>query len=239
MSTEPILWEKAPSSSKSYLVQVLHWFHYRPHALKGSWRHEEVLTWELIRALEILPADCFVEGLVRLIGSKSEALAEVTTSLLSCLDDVTVTPYPSLQLDGSKRNCRADVGLGVPDGAQLWVEVKTGRAAARSLSAQLRAQVNALQRIAAPAPAAVVALLPDGMAATEVPSVSWSEVCAVLTKGLERLAVAVPAKPTRRGYERLAEELRSRIESHVGCIPPNSRLQRPAATRNRAVEKSK
>lgn len=40
---EPKLWADADPRQKSYVVQILHWFYYRPTRLKASWKQEEVL----------------------------------------------------------------------------------------------------------------------------------------------------------------------------------------------------
>jgi hypothetical protein len=225
MSTEPELWNDADDRAKSHLVQVLHWFHFRPRALKGSWQREEVLTWELIRALDLLPVESLLGPLLQALRGTSDSVGTVTECLLARLPNVAVTPYPSLQMNGAQRNCRADIGFVAPDGAQLWVEVKTSRAAMRDLAGQIRLQADALQRIASPSPAAVVALLPDGAAALDVPSVSWSAVRHVLAAALDGLPTVIPSPGLRRGYERVARELDARIASHPGCTPPNKPLQ--------------
>jgi hypothetical protein len=48
-TTEFDLWKETLAEQRSFLVEVLHWFHYRPAALKRSWAREEAITWELLR----------------------------------------------------------------------------------------------------------------------------------------------------------------------------------------------
>lgn len=78
LDTEFKLWAEADQWLKSYVVKILHWFHYRPGRLKASWKQEEVLAWELLRALDVLPQRLLLRPLLeRIASSSSDADAAV------------------------------------------------------------------------------------------------------------------------------------------------------------------
>lgn len=210
--TEFKLWAAADSRQKSYVVQLLHWFHYRPTRLKACWKQEEVLTWELIRALEVLPQSLFLRPLLRLI-EPANALVEAAVHSLG-KDRIIVTPYPSLELSGSKRNCKSDIGLGSIERPTIWIEAKTARFRASDLEAQLRQQKVAMARLFPEKPTALVTLLPTARALSAFPNLSWDDVLITLRLFEGAVASAVPDLDMSYGYRLLAAELAERIESH-------------------------
>jgi len=121
---EMTLWRGTTPEQRFFLGQVLHWFHFRPRALKGAWMLEEPLTWELYRALDLLPHGLFVKPLLRRLGTLAPRVESAVKPLLSC-EDIVITPYPSLELTGSKSNRRSDLGLGIGSSPRLWIEAKT------------------------------------------------------------------------------------------------------------------
>jgi hypothetical protein len=215
--TEFAHWLATSSGQRSYLVEVLHWFHYRTTALKRSWTKEEVLTWELLRSMELLPQSMFLQPLLCSISAlSSEAETAVTPLLL--VTHVTVYRYPSLQLKGSKRNCRSDIGFGLAEGPTVWVEAKTARFKVQDLREQLEQQREALSASLQSLPTALVTLLPAFQAVPGIPNLSWHEVMRVFEAGVVALRSTVTNEDIRRGYETLAIEMIQRITSHPNGI---------------------
>lgn len=214
--SERELWNGAHAGQKSFLVEVLHWYHFRTPALRGSWRTEEALTWELIRALQLLPKPILLRPLLDrlvLLGGETAAAAR---PLLEA--GVEVEPYPSLGYVDERPNCRSDVGLRARGHSRIWLEAKTRSFSAEDLSAQLAEQRAALSRIAPDEPTAVVALLPSRLAAAFRPCLTWGDVLAALEEGLAGLPCLLPERDVRRGYELVARELADRIRTHPNGI---------------------
>lgn len=215
-SSERALWNEAPAGQKSFLVEVLHWYHFRTPALRGSWRTEEALTWELIRALQLLPPPVLLAPLLRrLEQAGGEALA-ATGPLLEA--EVEIVPYPSLGYVEERQNCRSDVGLNVSGTPRVWLEAKTRIFAKEDLVDQLTEQRAALARITPGHPTAVVAILPVALAAPFQPCLTWADVVAAVDEGLDILGSLLPDEKLRRGYETLAKELAERIRTHPNQI---------------------
>ena len=208
------LWRSANGLQKSYLVNVLHWFHYRPRRLQSSWKQEEVLTWELIRALEILPQRLFARPLIEHLGTLNPPAQRASQRMLQA-PMVEVTPYPSLELQGGKRNCKSDIGLGVPaERPSIWIEAKTARFSAVKLRNQLDQQANAMASLFDENPYALVTLLPTNRTLEEYPNLSWDTVVSILQSCLSSLSRILQEEDLFRGYWRIAEELIGRIQSH-------------------------
>src|SRR5438067_457649 len=107
--TEFSRWRKLPDGQKSFAVELLHFFHYVPQRVRRCWTREELLTWELYRALELLPRLMALRPFVSLCAEAGGNAAAATSQLLRDLDPVQVVPYPRLNLGGNKRNCKADL----------------------------------------------------------------------------------------------------------------------------------
>lgn len=212
VTTEFKLWADADPRQKSYVVQILHWFHYRPTRLKACWKQEEVLTWELIRALEVLPQGLFLRPLLRLIAPSSTRVEAAIHSLGE--GRIRVAPYPSLELSGSKRNCKSDIGLGLNGRPTIWIEAKTASFRSSDLEAQLRQQEAAMTRLFPETPTAIVTLLPTPRALSAFPNLSWDDVLEMLRSFEAAVTSAVPDPDMSYGYRLLAAELAERIESH-------------------------
>jgi hypothetical protein len=212
--TEFELWRTVDGRQKSHLVNVLHWFHYRPLRLLASWKQEEVLTWELIRALEILPQRFFVRHLLELLGTSGSTAVSAARHLLQA-SAVEITPYPSLELRGGKRNCRSDIGLGLlHQRPNVWIEAKTARFSTAKLREQLDQQASAMASLLHGTPHVLVTLLPAHRRIADYPNLSWETVAEVLQSCIRGLEHLVPDEDLRRGYVRIAKELVDRIESH-------------------------
>ena len=210
---EMTLWRGTTPEQRSFLGQVLHWFHFRPRALKGAWMLEEPITWELYRALDLLPRSLFVNPLLRRLGELDPVVESAVAPLLSC-QDLVITPYPSLELTGAKSNCRSDLGLGIGLSPRLWIEAKTAPFKHLDLLEQLRAQQLALQSLSPSEKVAVVALVPSDSLLKEWPSLPWSALAVALESGRTHLRGAIADPGLRSGYERLATEMIDRIKSH-------------------------
>ncbi len=214
--TEFKLWAEADPRQKSYVVQILHWFHYRPTRLKASWKQEEVLTWELLRALEILPQRLFLRPLLHRLASRNEQVEMAVQSFGE--SRIKVTPYPSLELSGSKRNCKSDIGLGLDGRPTIWIEAKTASFRASDLEAQLRQQESSMTSLFPDTPNALVTLLPAAHALSTFPNLSWDDVLSALRSCERELPLAIPDSELSHGYGLLALELAGRIEMHPNRV---------------------
>lgn len=212
IDTEYKLWADADARQKSYVVQILHWFHYRPTRLKASWKQEEVLTWELIRAFDVLPQNLFLHPLLQRLAPHSSQLGAVVRSLGK--GRIRITPYPSLELKSSKRNCKSDIGLGLDGRPTIWIEAKTASFRASDLEAQLRQQEASMALLLPDSPKALITLLPTPRALDTFPNLSWDDVLAVLGSFEHDVAALIPDPGASYGYRLLASELARRIESH-------------------------
>jgi hypothetical protein len=65
---EPTAWAAMPHGQRSFVVRLLHFLHFRPRLLAKSWRGEEVLTWELLQCLHVLPRSLFLAPLLAARG---------------------------------------------------------------------------------------------------------------------------------------------------------------------------
>lgn len=213
MHTEFALWSDTLPEQRSFLVEVLHWFHYRPRALKRSWSREEVLTWELIRALELLPQRFFAIPLLAHLAELSPESRAAISPLLTA-ERVTISRYPSLRLAGTKRNCRSDIGIGLTTSPTVWIEAKTARFKVDALRSQLLQQQSALAAIYPNTPTVLATLLPDAKALDDFPNVSWNSVCTILESGMRSLQATITDSDLTLGYIVLARELTDRIRSH-------------------------
>lgn len=216
-ATESAHWDDTTHGQRSFMVEVLHWFHYRPTALKRSWVKEEVLTWELLRALELLPQSMFLRPLLQHISGLSDEAREATEPLLAS-PIVEVARYPSLHLTGLQRNCASDIGFGPKPHPPVWIEAKTAPFRIDSFREQLLQQKTALNVLLPGSPTVVVALLPHGMETPDAPTISWREVAGLFGAGVALLRNAVASDDLRKGYESLATELVQRITTHPNDI---------------------
>ncbi len=210
-------WLATKLEQRSFLVQVLHWFHFRPARLERSWVSEEVLTWELLRTLELLPQSVFLTPLLQVVSALSPEAQRAVSPLLA-VGRIKVFQYPSLQMEGLKKNCRSDIGFGLPLGPTVWLEAKTASFNANTFRQQLDQQRKALSSQFPTVPTALITLLPDRDALPEVPNLSWGSVSTALRTAIEKLSATGLIDDIRYGYERLAIELANRIESHPNRI---------------------
>lgn len=215
--SEFTLWLGTSPDQRSFLIEVLHWFYYRPAALKQSWVREEALTWELLRALEVLPQSLFLRPILAHLASLSLETRAALKPLLTT-KRVTITRYPSLKLAGAKRNSRSDIGVGLAGGPTVWIEAKTAPFKERVFRAQLFQQREALTRIFPNKPTAVITLLPSGMSVPGFGNISWSVLADLLERGITDLRTALPNNDYHAGYEHVALETVRRIRSHPNKI---------------------
>jgi len=228
MSTKPkdtefALWEATVPDQRSFLVEVLHWFHYRHPALKRSWAREEVMTWELLQALEMLPQSLFLRPLLRHIAGLSDETNRAIAPLLAS-SNITVTRYPSLKLRGTKRNCKSDIGFGLSDGPTIWVEAKTAPFNDAALREQVAQQRQALAILLPSTPTAIVTLLPRRFELSGIANIGWHTLATLFETGVAALRSALPTNDYRAGYEKLAVELIQRIYSHPNELAISRRV---------------
>jgi hypothetical protein len=94
---ERTAWARLPKGQKSYIVRVLDWFHYRRPQIARSWMREEVLTWEMLHALAILPRRVFLGPLLHMVGQRNPPIQELASHLLSALSSLDLDEYPSFE----------------------------------------------------------------------------------------------------------------------------------------------
>ena len=222
-------WADLAENQKSYTVQVLHWFHYRPNAIGRSWTREEVLTWETVRALDLLPRDLFLRPLLGELASSNGSVHTCASLLAARHEEIAVHAFPSMGITGPKRNRRSDIGLETP-GAVLWIEAKTTHIKISALVGQLQDQANALRVLADGRAHAVAALLPDDHPAPDWATVRWSTVATLLMRCRDAIEAAAVPESFRRGFVVLTSELLARLQGHCTPLLPNQQLE-PTARR--------
>jgi len=167
------LWGKLDENSKSYTVRVLNFFHYRRNIIGQYWKREEVLTWELIRALDTLPKNYFLKELLRYIIKNKKELASVAENLIEKPNEVCVIPYPKLNLPGNENNSASDMELSYKN-TKLWIEAKTTPIRKEKLREQILTQTNALSKINNGSNFGVIALIPKTQESSTV-FLYWSD----------------------------------------------------------------
>lgn len=221
--TEVSLWKTTFPEQRSFLVEVFHWFHFRLPALKRSWAREEVMTWELLHALETLPQSLFLRPILGHIAGLSDEANKAIAPLLAS-SNITITRYPSLKLHGVKKNCKSDIGFGLSDGPTVWVEAKTASFREVELREQLEQQRQALTTLLPSTPTAIVTLLPFGFELSGVANIDWRTLAKFFETGVTALRAALPVDDYRIGYEKMAVELIQRIYSHPNEIAISERI---------------
>ena len=207
-------WMQLTEGQKSFAVQLLHFFHYRPRCVGRSWTREEVLTWELYRALTLLPRTILLVPFLRLCADAVWTAKPAISELLADPDAIRVVAYPRLNLSGNKRNCASDIGLCRLDDPRLWVEIKTATVPAAVLSSQLRLQRARLRELAKSSSVAVIPLVPAGQRVASEPALRWAQVLTVLEAGLQILAEH-PARELASSLAYVVGELHERIKGHA------------------------
>lgn len=218
---EKTAWDELADGQKSFAVRMLHWFSYRPRAVARSWMREEVLTWELLNALKVLPRRVCLVPLLETIAFRNSACKSIIDHLLPAEPDLIIDEYPRLCLTGALRNRRSDIGLRHPDGTQLWLEAKTVRMtkqAGRDLEQQLKDQQEALTRISGDKPSCVVALLAGDDAVDGFAAISWQDIAELFEKARAALASQNNVSGDMNGYLLMISELRDRILTHQNYI---------------------
>ena len=206
------LWGKLDENSKSYTVRVLNFFHYRRNIIGQSWKREEVLTWELIRALDTLPKNYFLKELLRYIIENKKELASVAENLIEKPNEVCVIPYPKLNLPGNKKNSASDMELSYKN-TKLWIEAKTTPIRKEELREQILTQTNALSKINNGSNFGVIALIPKTQESSTV-FLYWSDLRKIFEKALYKMENDYKNDSDLiRGYKTIAEELINRIQS--------------------------
>jgi len=209
---EKKLWDKLDENSKSYTVRVLNFFHYRRNKIGQSWKREEALTWELIRALDTLPKNYFLKELLRYIIENKKELASVAENLIEKPNEVYVIPYPKLNLPGNKKNSASDMELSYKN-TKLWIEAKTTPIRKEELREQILTQTNALSKINNGSNFGVIALIPKTQESSTV-FLYWSDLRKIFEKALYEMENNYKNDSDLiRGYKTIAEELINRIQS--------------------------
>ena len=218
---EKAAWDKLDAAKKSFVIRVLNWFHFRPGQLAESWEREEVLTWELFRAFEVLPRRLFLFPLLDLISQRNASCAGLVSHLQSAGGSLQIDAYPLMRLTGSKRNRRSDIGIAHPDGTQLWLEAKTVILTSKGveeLQQQLQDQQEALEGITGNNSSKVVALVTSRDEADRFPVITWADVLCALESTIADLTALNSDSNDFGGYLLVARELHGRIRGHQNRI---------------------
>ena len=219
IDNERVLWLQAAPEQRSFLTEVLHWYRFRPAALKRSWAREEALTWELLRTLEILPQSVFLRPVLQHLRNISPETRSAIDPLLAG-DRILVSRYPLLGLSGAKSKCRSDIGFGLASRCTVWIEAKTAPFRNVDLQAQLLQQKKALAKLFPELPTVVITLLPWNVTLSGTPNISWSSIAEQLEKCLLTFQIAIP-NDYSSGYQLVATEMLGRIRSHPNRIIDN------------------
>lgn len=212
--TEYSKWKALPDGQKSFAVQLMHYFRYRTKLIPSSWTREEVLTWELYRALQVLPRSLLLEPLMKLCAKTGPEAAAAMHELLRDASTIRLVPYPRLGLGGNKRNSASDLGFCVFEEQRVWIEAKTAVIKPTVLAQQLQVQIGRLRELAGAAPTAVVALVPAAQEVVNESSIQWSDVASLLEYACQSLRKH-PSTDLTEGLILVAGELRERILGHV------------------------
>jgi len=209
---EKNLWDNLDDKNKSYTVSVLHFFHYRRKIMiSKSWTREEVFTWELVNALDILPREYFLAEFLNFIKQNKKELNNIAAKLSEHPSDVTLTAHP--KLNPNRGNDASDIRLSINNNNELWIEAKTGIIKKEELLSQIEEQKRMLQKRNNNKKYGILALIPKDQK-SETTFIYWSDV-----KEIFEIAVHKLEKDNKnnsnliKGYKKIAQKLTDRIES--------------------------
>ena len=205
---EYIRWARLDDKDKSYSVSLMHFFHYRRNRIGKSWDREEMITWELIRALDILPRKYFMDELLKFIKDKYYFFSKCIDTLLKEENNIQVVPFPSMGLKGNKRNRKGDIEISNNKGC-LWIEAKTKKTKEEDFHKQLEDENNAMKNLYKNKAIALVALIPKGQNCKD-PYITWGDIGSILSKCQKKLNTS--DKELVKGYLKMAKELEGRVE---------------------------
>jgi len=207
-TNEHIDWKELDEKDKSYTVRVLNFFHFRRNRLHRSWKREEVLTWELIRALDILPKDYFLREFLLTIKDKNKRLS-IIDFLLKKINNLEIISYPNLGFKGIKRNSASDIGIKSGKNC-LWIEVKTNLIDESELQKQIKIQKDSPD-LCSNKNFDVIALIPSNQKYIG-PSIFWKDVIKSF-KNAELKLQKDWGNNVINGYLKISQELIKRIEA--------------------------
>ena len=199
-------WIKLSDKEKSFGIKLLYHFHYKKKGI--CWRNEEAITWELIRALDVLPRDYFLKEFLLTVNEKNPSLSNILEKLIKNMHEVQVEEYPRLGLIGSKWNSKSDIGLRI-DNACLWIEVKTQKD--KNLKEQIKTEKSS-PNLMKNNLKGVVALIPR-VQELNSEKIYWKDVLSVLEKTAEKIDKEANNNKTMKGYSKICHELLNRIKS--------------------------
>ena len=209
---EKKLWDNLANENKSYTVKVLNFFHFRRNRINQSWRREEVITWELIRALDVLPRKYFLAELLKFVRDNNESLNYIAGQLLKNPNGISIVAYPKLNLKGNKKNSASDIELSY-NGITLWIEAKIFVIKKEDLTTQIKNQKNALKKICNGQDYGIIALTPKNQS-NQTDYIYWQDIKNIFKKALNNLEKDHKNSPQLiDGYKKIADELINRIEA--------------------------
>ena len=205
MTNESEDWKNLKEEEKSYTVRVLNWFHFKNN--RQSWLKEEVITWELIRLLQIVPSKCLLKNLLIKIKDKNSSINKIINSIIDEIDTIKVEPYPLLGLNGNKKKSRSDIGIET-ERFGLWIEVKTQIINEEKLKEQIKKQ-KISPYFNKDKSRAIISLIPENQNYKEE-KITWNNLLDVIKESYK--SIKNENNKMFGGYETMLKELINRIE---------------------------
>ncbi|MFA5887573.1 MAG: hypothetical protein WC852_02595 [Candidatus Nanoarchaeia archaeon] len=206
----PWYWDKEVETDKrngSYLVTVLNFFHFRQGKLRRSWYHEEPLVWELIRALDILPRNIFINEFLLLFHNTPCKNSFLINKLREQADSLIIEGDFKLGYLGRKQNIATDICI-TNKQYYLLIEAKIKNLKEKKLKEQIQKEQNS--PFCKKNKCCVIALLPNKEA--NIVSITWDDVITALDKSEEKLKSNFKEEIIK-GYLKMILELRNRIHA--------------------------
>ncbi len=208
---EGTLWDqKIDERNKTYLTSVLHFFYYRKNKLSKSWEKEETLTWELMRALEIIPDKYFLAKFLSYTRNEIDFSSDCILVLEGGLESIEIHDYPRLGLTGRRKKAASDIEFSNENGC-LWIEAKTTPTSENKLMEQIEDQRDALEKKYDDKYTSIIGLVPKSQSINE-PHLTWNDMVSILDEGYQELDESSIDTAVARGYLKIMDELRGRIE---------------------------
>ena len=203
---ETVLWDALDNRSKSYSVKLLHFWWYRNKMIHKSWTREEVLDWELIRALDVLPREYYLKDFLLLINERAPMLSEPIKGLVKEPEKVQIVSFPKMY---SKGNSASDIEFKSGDSV-LWLEAKTDPKYVDEN--QIKEQKKTLSEKRG-VKSGLVLLIPTDYPNKKEPHITWPEVARCFERVNARLREDFKGNKIIRGYIDISNELINRIDS--------------------------
>lgn len=204
-------WLDLTSENKSYSVDMLHFFTFRPQRLKTCWVLEETLTWEFMHILDVIPRDIFLAEFLTVAGNVSPSVRRAIQPLVANPSIVNIRPYPHLGRWSKKYpRKKSDIGFEINSTPHLWIEAKVVQF--KQLQREIEIQSEALRKRCPEA--AVLALIPEDSDPPSLDYMTWRNVAQVIHTSVKKLQNSNVPQSFRKGYIKMLDEFQSRLSVH-------------------------